>query len=65
MTKCEKCAYVSSQQTCKACILLEGLNRGLPKLGIGKSSRVNKLLAVHNKDNSCKNNCNLRKINVS
>lgn len=25
------------QKLCKACLLLEGLNRGLPKLGIGRS----------------------------
>jgi len=30
---------------CKACILLEGLNRGLPKLGIGKMTAGN--LAAH------------------
>lgn len=33
---CPKCGYISSQALCKACVLLEGLNRGLPKLGIGK-----------------------------
>ncbi|KAH9622588.1 hypothetical protein KSS87_001775 [Heliosperma pusillum] len=27
----------TSQKWCKACVLLEGLNRGLPKLGIGRS----------------------------
>lgn len=37
-TKCTKCGYISSQEVCKACIILEGLNRGLPKLGLGKSS---------------------------
>lgn len=25
------------QKWCKACVLLEGLNRGLPKLGIGRN----------------------------
>jgi cytoplasmic tRNA 2-thiolation protein 1 len=25
------------QKWCKACVLLDGLNRGLPKLGIGRS----------------------------
>ncbi len=35
---CSRCGYISSQELCKACILLEGLNRGLPKLGIGKAS---------------------------
>nr|XP_010935220.1 cytoplasmic tRNA 2-thiolation protein 1 isoform X2 [Elaeis guineensis] len=34
---CEQCGYISSQKLCKACLLLEGLNRGLPKLGIGRS----------------------------
>ena len=27
-------------EICKACIMLEGLNRGLPKLGVGKSSKT-------------------------
>ncbi|XP_064396391.1 cytoplasmic tRNA 2-thiolation protein 1-like [Halichondria panicea] len=35
---CSRCGYISSQELCKACVLLEGLNRGLPKLGIGKVS---------------------------
>ncbi|KAJ4789856.1 Cytoplasmic tRNA 2-thiolation protein 1 [Rhynchospora pubera] len=33
---CQQCGYISSQKLCKACVLLEGLNRGLPKLGIGR-----------------------------
>lgn len=37
---CNRCGFVSSQEICKACILLEGLNRGLPKLGIGKSQKA-------------------------
>uniref|UniRef100_A0A224XTN0 Cytoplasmic tRNA 2-thiolation protein 1 n=1 Tax=Panstrongylus lignarius TaxID=156445 RepID=A0A224XTN0_9HEMI len=37
---CSQCGFVSSQKICKACILLEGLNKGLPKLGIGKTSKV-------------------------
>ena len=28
---CSRCGYMSSQELCKACLLLEGLNRGLPK----------------------------------
>lgn len=43
---CNKCGFVSSQDICKACMLLEGLNRGLPKLGIGKSSKASKALAA-------------------
>lgn len=39
---CERCGYMSSMNLCKACNLLEGLNRGLPKLGIGKTQRLRK-----------------------
>ncbi len=39
---CERCGYISSMSICKACNLLEGLNRGLPKLGIGKTDRLRK-----------------------
>ncbi|XP_055690726.1 cytoplasmic tRNA 2-thiolation protein 1 [Lutzomyia longipalpis] len=46
---CEKCGFVSSQQPCKACVLLEGLNKGLPKLGIGKKSKGDRMLAEHEK----------------
>ncbi|XP_057525985.1 cytoplasmic tRNA 2-thiolation protein 1 isoform X2 [Amaranthus tricolor] len=42
---CERCGYISSQKWCKACVLLDGLNRGLPKLGIGRS---------RGHDNDCK-----------
>ncbi|XP_047128818.1 cytoplasmic tRNA 2-thiolation protein 1 isoform X1 [Hydra vulgaris] len=33
---CTKCGYISSRPLCTACIMLEGLNKGLPRLGIGK-----------------------------
>jgi len=46
---CFRCGFVSSQKLCKACLLLEGLNRGLPRLGIGKTSKVNRALAESNK----------------
>ncbi|CAM0943965.1 unnamed protein product [Alopecurus aequalis] len=36
---CERCGYISSQKLCKACVLLDGLNRGLPKLGIGRTAK--------------------------
>lgn len=62
-TTCDRCKYVSSQPLCKACVLLEGLNRGLPRLGIGKSSRVKRLIAEDDarkeKSKCCgKGNCN-------
>ena len=42
---CKRCGYISSMEICKACLLLEGLNKGLPKLGVGKSSKVKSNLA--------------------
>jgi len=41
---CKECGYISSQETCKACVMLTGLNKGLPQLGIGKSSKHKKSL---------------------
>lgn len=46
---CDRCGFVSSQQPCKACMLLEGLNRGLPKLGIGKKSKANRMMTTQNR----------------
>lgn len=37
---CSSCGYVSSNVICKACMLLEGLNRGKPKLAVGKSNKA-------------------------
>lgn len=54
-TTCTRCGFVSSQEICKACVLLEGLNRGLPRLGIGKSSRAKRIMAETSKK-SC--DCN-------
>lgn len=34
MGKCERCGYISSQKICKACMLLDGLNRNRPKTTI-------------------------------
>jgi cytoplasmic tRNA 2-thiolation protein 1 len=31
MGQCKKCGYLSSQEVCKACVLLEGLNKNRPK----------------------------------
>jgi cytoplasmic tRNA 2-thiolation protein 1 len=41
---CQECGYISSQDICKACVMLAGLNKGLPQLGIGKSSKHKKPL---------------------
>jgi cytoplasmic tRNA 2-thiolation protein 1 len=42
---CERCGYMASNALCKACVLLEGLNRGMPKLGIGKTAKMRKKLS--------------------
>ena len=34
MGRCERCGYLSSQAVCKACMLLEGLNKNRPKTEI-------------------------------
>ncbi|KAI8928082.1 hypothetical protein BC831DRAFT_134649 [Entophlyctis helioformis] len=40
---CERCGYMSSNKLCKACVLLEGLNRGLPKLGVGNTNKIRRM----------------------
>lgn len=37
---CVRCGYISSNSVCKACILLEGLNLGISKLGIGSERQA-------------------------
>lgn len=34
MGQCKRCGYLSSQDICKACVLLEGLNKNRPKNAI-------------------------------
>lgn len=41
---------MSSNKLCKACVLLEGLNRGLPKLGIGKTNALRKKYGLEEDD---------------
>ncbi|OCK81183.1 adenine nucleotide alpha hydrolases-like protein [Lepidopterella palustris CBS 459.81] len=40
MGQCKRCGYLSSQDICKACVLLEGLNKSRPKNSIEISSAV-------------------------
>lgn len=44
MGKCTRCGYLSSQAICKACMLLEGLNKNRPKTEI--------VVSVEEEDNS-------------
>ncbi|RNA15952.1 cytoplasmic tRNA 2-thiolation 1 [Brachionus plicatilis] len=64
---CERCGYISSMNLCKACNLLEGLNRGLPKLGIGKTQRLRKIynLSPSYSLNSSMNNLSLTSSQMS
>jgi cytoplasmic tRNA 2-thiolation protein 1 len=39
VTTCIRCGYISSNKLCKACVLLEGLNKGMAKLAIGRTSQ--------------------------
>jgi len=39
---CKRCGYISSQQLCKACVMLEGLNKGLARISLGKETRAAK-----------------------
>ncbi|ORZ38219.1 hypothetical protein BCR44DRAFT_59963 [Catenaria anguillulae PL171] len=48
--ECERCGYMSSQKVCKACVLLEGLNRGLPTLGIGKTETMRRKHGLTDQD---------------
>ncbi len=35
---------MSSNTLCKACVMLEGLNKGLPKLAVGNSQKQKQLM---------------------
>lgn len=39
--KCESCGYISSQRLCKACVLLDGLDKGKPRMGLA-TERIRK-----------------------
>nr|XP_053650347.1 cytoplasmic tRNA 2-thiolation protein 1-like isoform X4 [Cherax quadricarinatus] len=57
---CERCGHISSQSVCKACVLLEGLNKGKPRLGIGKTSKAREHmeeLAISKPENECTHDC--------
>ena len=43
---CQNCGYISSSELCKACIMLDGLNRGRPELSIGKNNKRKKILKL-------------------
>eukprot|EP01026_Neomeris_dumetosa_P012114 TRINITY_DN14258_c0_g1_i3.p4 TRINITY_DN14258_c0_g1~~TRINITY_DN14258_c0_g1_i3.p4 ORF type:complete len:141 (+),score=16.70 TRINITY_DN14258_c0_g1_i3:347-769(+) len=53
---CERCGYISSQKVCKACILLEGLNKGMPRLGVAKNKKQRYMLQQFEEQNGKSSN---------
>lgn len=39
---CDRCGYISSQALCKACVLLDALDRGQPKLALMRTARAHR-----------------------
>lgn len=37
---CKRCGYITSNELCKACVLLEGLNKGVPGMGINSTNKL-------------------------
>ena len=58
---CSRCGYISSAELCKACVMLEGLNRGKPEVSIGKHARRKKILKMTGNSDT-NSNCKDRKI---
>ncbi|KAG0228612.1 cytoplasmic tRNA 2-thiolation protein 1 [Mortierella sp. GBAus27b] len=48
MSTCTRCGYMSSNELCKACLLLEGLNKNLPQLGIGHTTKIRRMHEASN-----------------
>lgn len=36
---CKSCGFVSSNELCKACVLLDGLNKGKARVAIGRKEK--------------------------
>lgn len=47
---CTRCGYIASAELCKACVLLDGLNSGMAKLGVGKNSKRKGILKMTGND---------------
>ena len=48
--QCSRCGYISSQPICKACVLLEGLNKNRPRMDIGVESNEQKTAMITSKE---------------
>ena len=51
LSTCVKCGYFTSKEYCMACVLLQGLNEGLPRLGLEKESKQKGHMSVKDTDN--------------
>ena len=40
LKRCAKCGYLSSQDVCKACVLLDGLNKNRPKCEVASADAI-------------------------
>ncbi|EEB08761.1 cytosolic thiouridylase subunit Ctu1 [Schizosaccharomyces japonicus yFS275] len=49
--KCVRCGFISSNDVCKACTLLEGLNNGISGLGIGSNRKARRLKEKQSAEN--------------
>lgn len=54
---CTRCGYLSSQDVCKACVLLEGLNKGLPRLGVSRRRKGDDAVKCAEKEQPCGSTC--------
>ncbi|KAF2790305.1 adenine nucleotide alpha hydrolases-like protein [Melanomma pulvis-pyrius CBS 109.77] len=56
MGQCKRCGYLSSQDVCKACVLLEGLNKNRPKhsIQVDDYAQENTTSGVHSVTNGLK-----------
>lgn len=53
ISRCEKCGYISSQKLCRACVFLDGLNKGKAKLSIFESegrTKKNKIRQIEEQE---------------
>jgi len=65
---CTRCGFMSSNTICKACVMLEGLNKGLPRIALSKEKNQRQFLQNNSNNNNairgcggnnkCTNNCN-------
>uniref|UniRef100_A0A0G4HAG8 Cytoplasmic tRNA 2-thiolation protein 1 n=1 Tax=Chromera velia CCMP2878 TaxID=1169474 RepID=A0A0G4HAG8_9ALVE len=42
---CKRCGFISSNEICKACVMLEGLNQGVPELAISNARKQRQLFS--------------------